>query len=285
MADRLFKECVISVEQLQQHLSHPDLVILHTDMQPIGFEVAQQPQGSIPTAVNVDVDKDISDTTRALPHSLPTEEHFSQMMQQCGVSQNSQVVIYDDYGVYSAPRLWWLLTVMGHKQVSVLNGGLPAWQAAHYSTQTFFSQPESQGDFVATLDKSGVITANVLLQSIQNEQVQVVDARSEDRFYGRVPEPRVGLRQGHIPKAVSLPFQRCLKENNPVNGMLLDKDSLLNLFASKQLSKDNNLAFSCGSGVTACIPLLAATWCGFNNLKLYDGSWSEWGADNGLPIE
>ncbi|MEP4051106.1 MAG: sulfurtransferase [Litorimonas sp.] len=214
-----------------------------------------------------------------LPNMMPSSEAFTKASQSLGINTESKLVIYDNLGLYSAPRAWWMLTVMGHKNVAVLDGGLNDWISAGGATEPISEEVYTPGNFVSRFDSGKVKTAKQVRQNIESKEFVVVDARSSGRFHAKVPEPRAGSRRGHIPESYNLPYTKLLD-----GGKLRPKQQLEALFDALDLG-EAPLVFTCGSGMTAAINLLAATLVLENELGLYDGSWSEWGAADGVwPI-
>ncbi|WP_313376427.1 sulfurtransferase, partial [Chishuiella sp.] len=183
-----------------------------------------------------------------------------------GINKDSILICYDRWGVYSSPRVWWMFKVMGFNNVFVLNGGLPSWKQENYSITNNYILENKKGNFIADFQFDWYVNKEIMLNSIDDFSKTIIDARSEGRFRGIDPEPRKGLRSGNIPNSKNLFFEN-----------VLDGDKL----KSKQELEN---IFSCGSGVTASILALAANFIGYDKVKVYDGSWSEWGADENLPI-
>ena len=270
---------IVSVQWLAENLLAEDLILFDASMKPIVAvpNAAPETHPYIPGSLRFDFDDVLCDHNTPLPHMMPSPEFFTDEMQKMGVNQKSAVIVYDKDGIYSSPRAWWMFRAMGHPQVAVLDGGLPAWIQAGYETVPTLATPKGRGDF-ASLPQDGLfVDSNDVVHALEDSTFSVIDARSAGRFKGQEPEPRAGLRGGHMPNAVNIPHMSLLE-----NGKMLPKSTLKNIFESY---KNKKLIFSCGSGVTACVVALAAEQAGSTDLAVYDGSWSEWGKeDSGLPV-
>lgn len=273
-----FPTPLVSSEWLAQHVGDAQLKIVDASWHMPAAKrnaTAEYRAEHIPTAVFFDIDAN-SDHSTDLPHMLPDAVTFSQAMNRLGISNRDAVVVYDSAGLFSAARLWWMLRVFGHKEVAILDGGLPKWKAEGYAVETGEITPEP-ADFVATFNHSLIRDKAALLHNLQQPNAHVLDARSAERFNGTAAEPRAGLRSGHIPSSENMPFGRLLN----ADGTLKSPSELELLLAS---ALDKPVISSCGSGVTACIIDLALECIGHRNHAVYDGSWAEWGADNACPV-
>ena len=271
---------IVSIHWLHQHLNDPDLIILDASMasglvkyDPISTEVR------IPGARFFDFKNTFRDTSNPLPNTIPGAEAFQEGCRQLGINQGSQIVIYDFYGVYTSPRARWLFLAMGHQEVAVLDGGLPAWMNSGKPTESIREESYKRGDFEARYQAELVRDAQYVLDHLDDPNVKVLDARSEGRFTGQTPEPRGDMKSGHMPNAINLPYGKVLKD-----GHYLPKEELTKLFDELDLG-DASLTFSCGSGITACVIMLASELATDNPKSVFDGSWSEWGQESkGFPV-
>jgi len=238
----------------------------------------------IPSAAFFDVDA--TDDTSNLPHMLPSADFFAKTMTACGVTNADHVVVYDGKGLFSAARLWWMLRAYGHERVSVLDGGLPAWVAEGFPTESGpAAEPAAGAAFAATLQPGATADAAELLAHVSAPgPLLIVDARSKERFEGTVAEARPGCRSGHIPTSVSVPFNLLLE----ASGKMKSDEKLLGVFSAAGVALDAAgppLVTSCGSGVTAAVVQLALAKLGrVDRISLYDGSWAEWGGDEAKPL-
>lgn len=266
---------LVSTEWLAKNLDHPQLIVLDASMKPVGKAAAvPDPNATlqIPHSQVFDFDQKICDRSNPLPHMMPSAVQFESDVCELGVNQDSVIVVYDRVGIYSCPRAYWMFKAMGHDAVAVLDGGLPAWLQEGRRTETVASrQTPTPGNFKAQLRPQYFCSADRVEKALKDHTQAVLDARSEGRFYGREPEPRKGLRAGHMPGAVNIPFSKVQKD-----GHLLPADKLAELFRFK-IGDRKTLVTSCGSGVTACVIAFAAQMAGYNDVAVYDGSWCEWG--------
>ncbi len=273
---------LVSVNWLSKHLDHPDLIILDATIK----KVTSQDDGknsnlNIKNARFFDIKHAFSDTTTNIPNMLPTPEVFSEACKALGISSHHKIVIYDKLGIYSSPRVWWMFKTMGHNAVAVLDGGLLSWQKEGLPCvpEENSIKIKEHGDFEANLIPSLISDSDTIVDAINNNNILILDARSPGRFKGTEPEPRKSLKGGHIPNSMNLHYTNVLN-----NGEMLPASELLEIL--KPFSIENKkLIFTCGSGITACILMLASELVGYHNVSVYDGSWSEWGQLDGVPIE
>lgn len=225
--------------------------------------------GHIPGAVFYDLDA-LSDHATDLPHMLPAPENFARDLGALGIDDDDMVVVYDGAGLFSAARVWWMLRAMGHDQVAVLDGGLPKWKAETRDLEKGPATPKA-ARFTARPVAGQVRDFDDVRAALGN--TQLLDARSNSRFSGAEKEPRPGVRAGHMPGAVNVPYRAVLN----TDGTLKSADELRKLFAEKGVDLRGPIITSCGSGVTAAILMLALAQLGAPQTSLYDGSWTEWG--------
>jgi thiosulfate/3-mercaptopyruvate sulfurtransferase len=231
----------------------------------------------IPGAAFYDIDA-LSDLSTPLPHMLPTPEQFSRDAGALGIGDGDMVVAYDTAGLFSAARVWFAFKAMGHDRIAVLDGGLPAWKAAGGRLES--GQPNrGPATFTARFNPALVRDFDGVKAALGN--TQILDARSAPRFEGSEPEPRAGLKSGHMPGAANLPYRAVLTGE----GKLKDVAALQKLFSEKGVDLRAPIITSCGSGVTAAIVMLALEKLGARQVAVYDGSWTEWGGRDGAPVE
>lgn len=277
---------LVTTQWLQDNLDNERLVLIDASMATvIGKDpiIYDHPMW-IPGSHQIDLEGVLCDTRSAQTHAFPTAKQVTEEAQRLGITSESLVVLYDNQGIYSAPRAWWIFSAMGLKHVFVLDGGLPQWLAEKRDVVSAITETAAKpGNFVAHLDHSRVRNSAYVLQHLDDSRVTVVDARSRPRFLAQVPEPRPGVRSGHIPNSHNLPFTEVLEGHcfKPASEL---KTIFRTLAPPLQSSNEPQLVFSCGSGITACIILLAAELAGYHQLSLYDGSWADWGSDESLPV-
>jgi thiosulfate/3-mercaptopyruvate sulfurtransferase len=276
-------DALVSTAWLAEHLEAPDIRIVDaTYYLPDEGENGRQrfEAAHIPGAVFFDID-DIADTTRDLPHMVPPPEKFSAKVRRLGLGDGSRIVVYDQKGLFSAPRVWWMFRLFGHQDVAVLDGGLPKWQREGRPVADGPPQIAGERHFTARMNNAMVRDLDQMRRNLQSKRTQVVDARSPERFRGEAPEPRDDLRAGHIPGSVNVPHTSLV---DPVTGTLKDADAITRTFKEAGIDPKKPVATTCGSGVTACTLALALRTIGAKDVAVYDGSWTEWGRQSDTPV-
>ncbi|MGI9351376.1 MAG: 3-mercaptopyruvate sulfurtransferase [Rhizobiaceae bacterium] len=233
----------------------------------------------IPGAVFFDIDK-IADPETELPHMLPSPEIFEQHASVLGISSDHLIVVYDGPGLFSAPRVWWTFKVMGASDVRILSEGFDSWKSNDLPIETGNPNPPLARIYHADFRPEEVVSRQEVIQAQNNPKTVILDARPNPRFRGAAAEPRPGLRSGHIPGSKSLPFDQVMNGNQ-----LKSPEELDQLFSAMGIGKDRPVVTSCGSGVTAAVLALALNETGRENVRLYDGSWADWGLPDGPEIE
>ena len=270
---------IVSVEWLADHINDPNLIVLDATIAKVTQPKNDIAEVQIPGARFFDIKKVFSDLTSGVPNMLATPEQFEKGCSALGITNTHTLIIYDRLGIYSSPRAWWMFMTMGFTNVAVLDGGLPAWIQAGLPTEKLSaSSSDPNGSFQSKYKENLVCNLQDVQAAMNATDTLILDARSAGRFNATAPEPRADLRGGHIPGSKSLPYTQVLSNNH-----FLPKAELKIIFDKLDV-RHKKLIFTCGSGITACIILLAAHISGHENLSVYDGSWSEWGLPNGLPI-
>lgn len=274
---------LVSTEWLERNLGTPDLRVVDASYYlPVenGDARKEYDQEHIPGAVFFDID-DIKDSQNPLPHMLPAPEVFSAKVRKLGLGDGMRIVVYDRKGLMSSPRVWWMFRIFGHRDVYVLDGGLPKWKAEQRPLDDHPVLPEER-HFTARFDTTRVRDMQKLLGNIEAPQEQVVDARSRGRFEGRDPEPWPGRQSGRIPGSYNVPYTDLIDTEI---GCMKDSDGLRRRFEEAGVDLKAPVVTSCGSGITAAALALALEVLGHRDVALYDGSWAEWGLSDRAPIE
>lgn len=274
---------LVTTEWLAGELGKPDLVVFDaTKYLPNESKdgKAEFLRAHIPGARYFDIDQ-IADPDTELPHMVPTPGRFAKLMSQLGVGNTSRIVFYDQKGLASAARGWWLMGLFGHDDAAVLDGGLPKWLSESRPIGDGEPAAPTAADFRPDYRAGQLRGIGDLLRNVLTRNEQVVDARAAGRFTGAVPEPRAGMRSGHIPGSISLPYTELLH----ADGTFRPAGEVRGRFEAAGVDGSRPLVTSCGSGVTACILTLGLRVAGFPEGAVYDGSWTEWGGRSDTPIE
>jgi thiosulfate/3-mercaptopyruvate sulfurtransferase len=275
------RDPMVSTEWLATRLDAPDMLVIDATWYMPGAPNdarAEYAERHIPGASPLDIDE-VSDHANPLPHMLPEPPDFAVHVRRMGIEPSTRVVVYDTPGLFSAPRVWWMFRVMGHENVAVLDGGLAKWVAEARPVEAGWPQ-RPHGEFKAHPDRDLVRDLDQVRAALDTGSAQLLDARAADRFRGDEAEPRAGLRRGHMPGALNLPWRSLVM----ADGTLAPKAELERLFKESGVDLDLPVITTCGSGVSAAILALALARLGRWRTPVYDGSWSEWGARTDTPV-
>ncbi|MFZ4806966.1 MAG: 3-mercaptopyruvate sulfurtransferase [Hyphomicrobiaceae bacterium] len=268
---------LVETDWLAAHLAAPDVVVLDATLHlpTTGRNArAEYLAGHVPGALFFDIEE-ISDHANELPHMLPSAAQFASQVRALGIGDGSRIVVYDTPGLYSAARAWWMFRTMGYEDVVVLNGGLKKWQAEGLPVEDGPAPPRQPRHFTARFHAGLVRDKEDVARLLDSKGAQIVDARGAGRFKGADPEPRAGLRSGHMPGALNVPFTTLLN----ADGTLKAPAELAAVFQAAGVDTAKPIVTTCGSGVTAGVLALALAGLGRPDVAVYDGSWSEWGLE------
>ena len=270
-----------STDWLASHIAAPDVVVVDASWHlPNAARNAQAEYlaGHIPGAVFFDIDG-IADSTTDLPHMLPSPSEFARAVGALGISEDMTIVVYDEVGLFSAPRVWWTFRTFGARNVVMLEGGGPKWRAERRPIEAGLVKRDKV-PFETDFDPHAVVGFDAVAANLRSRAAQVIDARPAPRFHGEVPEPRKGLRPGHIPDSLNVPVSLLTD-----GGKLKSPEQLRVIFADRGVDLSRPIITSCGSGITAVTLALALEQAEAGDVSVYDGSWAEWGAHKDAEIE
>ncbi|TVZ54805.1 thiosulfate/3-mercaptopyruvate sulfurtransferase [Lutibacter sp. Hel_I_33_5] len=272
---------LVSVDWLFNNLANENLIILDATIPKVtatNAEIASE-KIILENALFFDIKNVFSDVHAEFPNTVLPLTRFELEAKYLGIHNNSTIIVYDDLGIYSSARVWWLFKLMGFENIAVLDGGLPAWKKANYPIASQHKVAKEKGNFTGIYQPQLVTFVDDVLEVSNNKTKLILDARSKGRFDSTVPEPRVGVKSGHIPNSKNLPFADVLHE-----GKFKSVEELKIIFKTLN-PNEQPLVFSCGTGITACVLALGAEISDIKNYTVYDGSWTEWGSTENLPIE
>ena len=276
-------DALVSTEWLAAHLEAPDVRVVDAS-RPLTTEDrdarAAYEARHIPGAVFFDIDE-IADSENPLPHMLPSPEKFASLVSRLGLGDGHRIIAYDRAGLYSAGRAWWMFRVFGHDDIAVLDGGLPKWLREGRPTESGKSMP-GERKFTSSMNTLLVRDLDHMKENLESRREQVLDSRPAGRFAGTEPEPRPGLRSGHIPGSLNLPYTDIL---DPDTGTVRSADALRARVTEAGIDLDKPVITTCGTGVTAAALALALYLLGHGDAAVYDGSWTEWGGRDDTPVE
>lgn len=278
----MYQNYFVTPEWLHANLYNPDIIILDASSSPPTAPADCRQlwlAEHIPGAQFFHQDE-IADTQSLLPHMLPDEQTFSDAVGKMGIGPQTQVIIYDQGNLFAAPRAWWTFKTFGCHQVKILAGGLAGWKLAGFSVDSGEVSALPAQKFTAVKQSNSALSQADIIDIVKKANKQIIDARSADRFQALAPEPRPGLRMGHIPGSKNVPWNLLVE-----NGRYKSLEQLASIFKQQQVDIDAPSVTTCGSGMTAAVVLLGLILLGNDQVQLYDGSWADWGQDNGLPIE
>ena len=275
---------LVETNWLKENLNNPEVKIIDGSwhMPGSGLNATEIfKKQHIPNSIFIDLEE-ISDQNSDLPHMMPTENNFSKKISSYGIKNDDQLIIYDAHGIFSAARIWFVFKAFGHKKVSILNGGFPAWidSGGKISDQINNLEPTN---YQAKLNNFLIVSYKEIFNNLSKNKYQIIDARSPERFSGLSEEPRPGMKSGHIPNSKNLYFNDLIDPNTK---KFIEKEEIEKLINNQGIDLSKDTVCSCGSGVTACILKFALELLGKNqNIRIYDGSWSDWGTREDSPCE
>lgn len=274
-------EEIVSVDWLKQNLKNSKLLLLDASpTKTVNGTTSNYHNLCIPNSSVFNIKDNFTDKQSKFPNTIPSAEQFEKACQSLGINANSEIVVYDNLGIYTSPRVWWLFKVMGHQKISVLNGGLPEWirKGGETIEKAKINKKYEAGNFKSNFQETFLIAYEDIIENIDTKKFLIVDARSEGRFNGTAAEPRKHLKSGSIPNSINIPYKSVLE-----NGKFKSTKEISRIFKT-QIPNEQKLVFSCGSGITACIIMLASKIAFTSSNYLYDGSWAEFAELRNLKV-
>ena len=273
---------IVSIDWLERNLENGEVIILdcswhlpNTNRSGIQEFLKER----IPSAVFFDIDE-ICDKKSPYPHMIPDENYFSQKVSELGILNNHHIITYDTLGVFSSARVYWMFKQFSHKKISILNGGLKYWKLNNKKLETSEPQKNKKSQYIAKLDRSKIKRFEDIENNIKHKKFKLIDARPSGRFNGIDPEPRIEIKSGNIKDSINIPFSSVI---NSETGCFKDQEELEKIFDKNQVKEKDDIVFSCGSGVAACVVGSAYnTLSHEDGFDLFDGSWTEWALRNNL---
>ena len=273
---------IVSIDWLEKNLENSEVIILDCSWHlPNTNRSGTQEflKERIPSAIFFDIDE-ICDKKSPYPHMIPDENYFSQKVSELGILNNHHIITYDTLGVFSSARVYWMFKQFGHKKISILNGGLKYWKLNNKKLETSTPQKNKKSQYTAKLEHSKIKIFEDIESNLKYKKFKLIDARPSGRFNGIDPEPRIEIKSGNIKNSINIPFSSVI---NSETGCFKDKEELEKIFKKNQVKVKDDIVFSCGSGVAACVVGLAYnTLSHENNFDVFDGSWTEWALRNNL---
>ena len=273
---------IVSIDWLEKNLENSEVIILDCSWHlPNTNRSGTQEflKERIPSAIFFDIDE-ICDKKSPYPHMIPDENYFSQKVSELGILNNHHIITYDTLGVFSSARVYWMFKQFSHKKISILNGGLKYWKLNNKKLETSEPQKNKKTQYIAKLDRSKIKRFEDIENNIKHKKFKLIDARPSGRFNGIDPEPRIEIKSGNIKDSINIPFSSVI---NSETGCFKDQKELEKIFDKNQVKEMDDIVFSCGSGVAACVVGSAYnTLIHEDGFDLFDGSWTEWALRNNL---
>jgi len=273
---------IVSIDWLEKNLENSEVIILDCSWHlPNTNRSGNQEflKERIPSAIFFDIDE-ICDKKSPYPHMIPDENYFSQKVSELGILNNHHIITYDTLGVFSSARVYWMFKQFSHKKISILNGGLKYWKLNNKKLETSEPQKNKKSQYIAKLDRSKIKRFEDIENNIKHKKFKLIDARPSGRFNGIDPEPRIEIKSGNIKDSINIPFSSVI---NSETGCFKDQEKLEKIFDKNQVKEKDDIVFSCGSGVAACVVGSAYnTLSHEDSFDLFDGSWTEWALRNNL---